>query len=58
MLQFLVGCGCGYEEALLVAGSEAADNARASDGAVNQWDKVCELGFENAVEICASAEGN
>lgn len=58
MLQFLVGRGCGYEEAIFVAGSEAADNARASDGAMYEWDQICELGLEDAVEVCASTESN
>jgi hypothetical protein len=54
----LIGRGCGDEEAVFVAGSQAADNACARDCAVDEWDEVCELGFEDAVEVCAGAEGD
>lgn len=58
MLQFLVGRGSGDEEAVLVAGGEAADNTRASDRAVYERDQVCELRLKDAVEVCAGTEGD
>ena len=47
MLEFLVGCGCGDEQALAVARREAPDDARPGDRAVRDGDDVRELGFED-----------
>jgi hypothetical protein len=53
----LIGCGGGYEEAVLVASSEAADNARTSDSAMNEGDQVCASPEGNqAVAICECRE--
>lgn len=58
MLQFLVGCGGGNEEALAVAGGEAADDAGAGDGGADGGDDVLQFGFEDGVEVFRGAEGN
>ena len=49
VLEFLVGCGGGDEEAFFVSGCEAADDAGAGDCAVADWYYVLQFGFEDAV---------
>ena len=58
VLEFLVGCGCGDEQALAVARREAPDDARSGDRAVRDGDDVRELGFEDRIEVRAGAEGD
>lgn len=58
VLQFLVGRRRGHQQAVLVAGRQAADDARAGDGAVGDGDEVGQLGFEDGVEILRGADGD
>jgi hypothetical protein len=34
-----------------VSGRQTTDDTRAGDGAVYDWDYVCELGFEDGIEV-------
>lgn len=41
---------------MTVSGCESADDACAGDGGVNDGDDVCELGFEDGVEVGGGGE--
>lgn len=56
MCEFLVGGGCGNQQAILVAGCETANNAGAGYGALGYRNKVGKFGFEDAVEGLGGAE--
>lgn len=58
VLQLLVGGRGGDEQALAVAGRQAADDARAGDGRVADGDDVLQLGFEDGVEVLRGADGD
>ena len=58
VLQLLVRGGGGDEQALAVAGGEAADDAGARDGGADNGDDVGELGLEDAVKVFAGALGD
>ncbi|KAF1738575.1 hypothetical protein CRV24_000501 [Beauveria bassiana] len=58
VLQLLVRRGRGHEQALAVAGGEAADDARAGNGGAHDGDDVLQLGLEDAVKVFAGALGN
>lgn len=47
VLELLVARGGGDEEALSVAGREAADDAGAGDGGADRGDDVLEFGFKD-----------
>jgi hypothetical protein len=57
VLQFLVGGDGGQEQAVLVAGDEAADGAGLADGDVDDGNVVGELLLEDGVEVLRRAEG-
>lgn len=49
MLELLVGCGGGDEEALLVTGGQTANNAGSSDCGVADGNNILEFSFEDTV---------
>lgn len=49
MLELLVGCGGGDEEALLVTGSQTADDTGSGDCGVANRNDILEFSFENTV---------
>ena len=51
MLEFLVGCGGGDEEAFLVACSEATDYAGSCDCGVADGNDILELCFEDTARL-------
>ncbi|RYF35151.1 MAG: hypothetical protein EOO38_29060 [Cytophagaceae bacterium] len=51
MLQFLVGCGGGDEQAFLVAGGQAADDAGSGNGGVADGYDILEFGFEDTARV-------
>lgn len=51
MLEFLVGCGGGDEEAFLVTCGKAADYAGSCDCGVADGNDVLEFGFEDTVRL-------
>lgn len=51
VLQLLVGRGGGHEEAVAVAGGQAADDARAGNGRVHDGDDIAELGLKGRVKV-------
>lgn len=51
MLEFLVGCGGGDEEAFLVACGEAADYAGSCNCGVADGDNILEFGFEDTARL-------
>jgi hypothetical protein len=53
MLELLVGCGGGDEEAFLVTCGQAADDSCSGDCGVADGDDVLELGFEDAARVLA-----
>ena len=58
MLQLLVGGGCWDQKTLSVSSGQAADDVGTSDGGVDNWDDVLELGLEDGVEVLGGADGN
>lgn len=58
MLQLLVRRRRGHQQALLVAGGQAADDARAGDGGVADGNHVLQLGLEDRVEVLRRADGD
>jgi hypothetical protein len=51
VLQLLVGRARGDQQALAIAGRQAADDARAGDGGVADRDDILELGLEDATPV-------
>lgn len=51
MLQLLVRGGRGHQQALAVAGCEAADDARAGNGGAHDGDDVLQLGLEDTARV-------
>lgn len=51
MLELLVGCGGRDEQASLVAGGQAADDAGSCYCGVTDGYDVLQLGFEDTVEV-------
>lgn len=51
MLEFLVGCGGGDEEAFLVTCGETPDYAGSCDCGVADGDDILEFGFEDTVRL-------
>ena len=58
VLQLLIGRAGRDQKTPSVAGGQAADDARAGDGAVADGDDVLELGLEDAVEVFGCAQGD
>lgn len=58
MLQFLVGGGRWDQKTLSVSSGQATDDVGTSDGSVDDWDDVLELGLEDGVEVLGGADGN
>ena len=58
MLQLLVGGGCWDQKTLSVSSGQATDDVGTSDGGVDNWDDVLELGLEDGVEVFGGADGN
>ena len=58
MLQLLVGGGCWDQKTLSVSSGQATDDMSTSDGGVDNWDDVLELGLEDGVEVFGGADGN
>lgn len=57
MLEFLVGCGGGDEEALLVTGGQTADDAGSGNCGVADRNDILKFGFENTVARSVLAVG-
>jgi len=56
MLELLIGCAGGDEQASAVTGCETTNNACAGDGGVADGDDVLEFGLEDTVEVLGSAD--
>lgn len=57
MLQFLVGGRVGDEQAVAVAGDEAADDAGAADRGLDDGDDVSEFGFKGRDKVGRAGAG-
>ena len=57
MLQFLIGCGGGNEEAVTVAGRETTDYSGACYCGMADRDDVCELSLEDTVGVLVGVLG-
>ncbi|GAO50141.1 hypothetical protein G7K_4276-t1 [Saitoella complicata NRRL Y-17804] len=55
VLEFLVGCRGGDEEAFAVTGAETTDDAGATDGGVDYGEDIGEFAFEDGVEVFGAA---
>lgn len=58
MLQLLICRRCRYEKTLLVSCRQSPDDPSPGDGCMADWDDILQLGFEDAVEVLGSADGD